>query len=460
MKVLLTCDDKRYRERIKECIGHKNTAVAEADSLSEAKKCLEEDTYDVLICTVPILSYADPHYVLNQLKEKAQDACHIIFLARHLDMPQVIRLVKAGLSTCLSRAEELPAYLEQLPATFTATPATAVKRPPISPDIYVKGISAEAREMYKQIDLVAPTDLSVIIYGETGTGKESVAHRLAMSRGATHAPYITLDCGCLSRELAASELFGCTKGAFTGAHEAKTGAFEEANGGTLFLDEIGNLDLEVQTYLLRALQERKIRKVGGQKETEVQVRIIVASNESLQEAVKKGHFREDLYHRLNEFEIIIPPLRQRTDDIPVFINRFLDETNQQLGKNVAGLQPEVLELFMTYSWPGNIRELKNIIRRACLLTPDDQLVGIESLPMDMVLPDSSLLASDAEAAGGPATAGLKSTSYRAELEHIATVLRQVNYNKTKAAALLNIDRKTLYNKLKKFPHRMGMGLNK
>lgn len=162
--------------------------------------------------------------------------------------------------------------------------------------------------MYEQIDLVAPTNLNVIIYGETGTGKESVARRMAISRS-PKAAYISLDCGCLSQALAASELFGCTKGASTGAHEAKAGAFEQAHGGALFLDEIASLDYQVQTFLLRVLQEKTVRRVGALKEVDVSVRIVVASNENLGAAVKKGVFREDLYHRLNEFEIVIPPLR-------------------------------------------------------------------------------------------------------------------------------------------------------
>jgi len=296
MKVLLIDDDKNLRERIKRMISNRNTQIAEAASLTEAKNQLQQQPFDVVVCSVPILSYANPHQVLRQLQQVTLESCQLIFLTRHIKVAEIIELVKAGLSTCLARPEELFSYLEKLPEETTPTcnlPSNNVRE-----KMYVRGVSVAANEMYKQINLVASTDLSVIIYGETGTGKESIARRLAMSRSAD-APYITLDCGCLSRELAASELFGCTKGAFTGAYEAKAGAFEEANGGTLFLDEIGNLDIEVQTYLLRALQERKIRRIGGQKETTVNVRVVVASNENLLEAVNRGQFREDLYHRLN-----------------------------------------------------------------------------------------------------------------------------------------------------------------
>lgn len=305
---------------------------------------------------------------------------------------------------------------------------------------YVRGVSEVAGEMYHQIDLVGPTSFSVIIYGETGTGKEAVAHRVARSGDVSgKAPYIPVDCGCLSKELALSELFGHEKGSFTGALSQKTGAFELANNGTLFLDEIGNLDYEVQGYLLRAIQERKIRRLGGSQEISINTRIIVASNENLAEAVQKGKFREDLYHRLNEFEIIVPPLRSRPEDLPLFIDYFITDTNLELDKMIKVPDPTALDLMQKYHWPGNIRELRNVVRRACLLTPDGCAISAKELPEEIT--------KYAAVAAACYTQALPVKARDITISKIKEALKTVNYNKTKAAKLLGIDRKTLYNKL-------------
>ncbi|MNX79055.1 Transcriptional regulatory protein ZraR [compost metagenome] len=375
----------------------------------------------------------------------------LIFITENVSICKASELVRNGLFTCLNRPVHIETILENIKlAEAHLNRMPDVPSPPKAKESaldvgrkYVAGVSDMAKEMYKQIDIVAPTPFSVIIYGETGTGKESVADRLSRSRNAA-APYITVDCGCLSKELALSELFGHEKGSFTGAISAKTGAFELADKGTLFLDEIGNLDYDVQSFLLRAIQERKIRKVGGAKEIPVNVRIIVASNENLQAAVEAGKFREDLYHRLNEFEIIIPPLRHRKEDIMIFANHFLQVTNRELQKSVMGIAGETEELFLHYEWPGNIRELKNVIRRACLLTQDGAFITKHSLPQSIRL---SAIAT---------TAAIRKTVVTAQaargigITEIEQALRTANFNKTKAAMILNIDRKTLYNKLKSF----------
>src|SRR5690606_3620299 len=226
-------------------------------------------------------------------------------------------------------------------------------------------------------DQVKDTNFKVIVYGETGSGKESVARRLCNGIYKDR-PFVAVDCGCLNKELAASELFGQTKGSFSGACDDKTGAFEEANGGTLFLDEIGNLDYSVQILLLRAIEERKIKKIGSNKEIDANVRIIVASNERLSEAVKKGTCRGDLYYRLNESDIVIPLLRERIEDLELFINFFIEEANRDLDKNISGVQPALLDKFYDYDWNGNIRELKNVIRRGCLMATNKITIGCMS----------------------------------------------------------------------------------
>ena len=262
-----------------------------------------------------------------------------------------------------------------------------------------------------------------------------------------------MDCGTLSKELAGSELFGHVKGAFTGALNDKEGHFEMANGGTLFLDEVTNLSYEIQAALLRVIQERKFRRVGGSKEMSLDIRVIVASNENLQDAYRKGKFREDLYHRFNEFSIIIPPLRNRKDDIPLFADFFLQKAKSELNKDIEGFEPEVVKLFMDYSWPGNLREFRNVIRRAALLN-SSRLISAKTLPWEITNAVAFVpSAENNHTNSGPAVTVNKESDLRnaaslAEYETIMNVLKQVNFNKTQAAEILKIDRKTLYNKLK------------
>src|SRR4029078_6708950 len=301
-----------------------------------------------------------------------------------------------------------------------------------------------------QIQIVAPTDYSIILYGESGTGKEVMAKTIHELSNRKHMPFIAIDCGTLSKELAGSELFGHVKGSFTGAITDKEGHFELANGGTLFLDEVTNLSYEIQAALLRVIQERKFKRVGGTKEMDVDVRIIVASNENLQDAYRKGKFREDLYHRFNEFSINLPPLRNRKVDIPLFADFFLEKTNKELGKNVEGYEDDVMQMFLSYSWPGNLREHRNVVRRAVLLTPSGKITA-KVLPWEIA--NSNARQPAQENLNGdnviiPKDLDLKDAAAKAEYDTIMNVLKDVNFNKTKAAEILKIDRKTLYNKIK------------
>lgn len=322
---------------------------------------------------------------------------------------------------------------------------------------YFVGQSPATKALYAQVDIVAGTNYSIILYGESGTGKEVIAktiHDLSDRRG---KPFIAMDCGTLSKELAGSELFGHVKGAFTGALQDKEGHFELADGGTLFLDEVGNLSPEVQATLLRVIQERKFKRVGGNKEITVDVRLIVASNENLQEAYRKGKFREDLYHRFNEFSINLPPLRSRKDDILLFADFFLQKTCKELNKEIKGFEDNVLQTFMEYSWPGNLREFRNVVRRAVLLTEPGKKITSASLPWEIT--NSNPFTAEPANTDIPVMAprtvnkeeiNLKDAAIKAEFETIMTVLQQVNFNKKKAAELLKIDRKTLYNKIKNY----------
>jgi len=330
---------------------------------------------------------------------------------------------------------------------------------------YIFNQSPSLQKIIDEISRVAPTNYSVILYGESGSGKEVIAQEIHRRSNRCNAPFVAIDCGALSKELAGSELFGHEKGAFTGAMNQKTGSFELANGGTIFLDEIANLSYDIQISLLRVIQERRLRRVGGVKDIQLDVRIIVASNEKLWEASKKGKFREDLFHRFNEFSVTIPPLRERKEDIMMFSRHFLGMTNKELNKAIKGFSSEVEEIFNSYVWYGNLRELKNVIKRAALLTDGDWIED-RALPFEITnfgkllfekLPSSpSAIDLEPVKAEVPESRSmlnettLKGVSIDAEYEMILQALKQTNFNKSKAARFLHIDRKTLYNKMKQY----------
>lgn len=299
---------------------------------------------------------------------------------------------------------------------------------------HIEGKSEASRQLYSYVELVAPTPMSVLILGASGTGKEYVAHRIHDLSARADRPFFALDCGAIPRDVAASEFFGHKKGAFTGADTDKRGAFEMANGGTLFLDEVGNLSYEVQVQLLRALQERRIRPVGGTQEIPIDIRLVCATNENLEEAVGEGRFREDLYHRINEFTIYMPKLSERGSDLFLFAELFIRHANEELNRTVEGFDSAAAELLASHSWPGNLRELNNVVKRAVLLTRGNKITTTELMQaMGQIRTDNVLQLHDEDT----------------ERQRIITALQQTNGNKAKAARLLGVDRKTIYNKIEK-----------
>ena len=299
---------------------------------------------------------------------------------------------------------------------------------------HIEGKSEASRQLYSYVELVAPTPMSVLILGASGTGKEYVAHRIHDLSARADKPFFALDCGAIPRDVAASEFFGHKKGAFTGADSDKRGAFEMANGGTLFLDEVGNLSYEVQVQLLRALQERRIRPVGGTQEIPIDIRLVCATNENLEEAVGEGRFREDLYHRINEFTIYMPKLSERGTDLFLFADLFIRHANEELNRTVEGFDSAAAELLASHSWPGNLRELNNVVKRAVLLTRGNKITTAElTQAMGQIRTDNVLQLHDEDT----------------ERQRIITALQQTNGNKAKAARLLGVDRKTIYNKIEK-----------
>lgn len=412
---------------------------------------------------VPVLiitGYSDIKVAVNVMKLGAYD-----YITKPLFPDEILVTVRKAIADAEASQNEDQQYVAPASSDGSAEPVKQARKSSLRTKAgYVMGSSEVSDNLFRQVDLVAPTNFSVIIYGESGSGKEAIAQEIHNRSKRKDMPFVAMDCGAISKELAGSELFGHEKGSFTGALQTKIGHFELANGGTLFLDEVSNLSYEIQVALLRVVQERKMRRIGGSKEIDLDVRIIVASNERLLDSARNGKFREDLYYRFNEFTIEVPALRNRRDDLMLFAGSFLETTNVELGKNVKGFSEEVKNDFVNYSWPGNLRELKNVIKRATLLS-DGELIEEKALPFEIVnykrlkdLDDEpaqaassgggALLSDNAD--GDEAKPSLKTVANEAEYDMIMQVLRDVNFNKSKAARLLNIDRKTLYNKMKQF----------
>ncbi|WP_088654341.1 sigma-54-dependent transcriptional regulator [Geofilum rhodophaeum] len=447
-KLLIVEDDLAFSRILKGFLEKKGFTTNTASNLKEARNLLLENVYKHCL-----LDYRLPDgtglELLQELRDKSP-GLQIIIMTAFSDVRTVVKAMKMGASDYITKPvnpDELLMLLRNSTKeeqTEVPTP-TAAPRPQQAnpPSKYITGTSPRAQQLQEFISLVAPTDMSVIIQGESGTGKEYAARAIHNASARSQKPFVAIDCGVLSRDLAAGELFGYVKGAFTGALQDKKGQFEQASGGTLFLDEIGNLPYEVQVKLLRALQEKVIQPLGSDKLIRVDLRLLVATNDNLAESVAQGKFREDLYHRLNEFKIAVPPLRQRPEDLMLFIHHFISEANRDLKRGVEEIAPEALQLFEKYDWPGNLRELRNTIRRMVLLTPGKS-AGLQALPEEML---SGLSTSHSTARVG---SDLKALQELNEKEQIAKVLQEARGNKSKAARLLNIDRKTLYNKMEKY----------
>ena len=418
--------------------------------------------FEIVLCDYRLGDKKDGKDILLEIKQHNPQTI-VLIITGYSDIKTAVDVIKAGAYDYITKPlipdevlNVLSAALNQqadyeTPTTDNAALNNGSKKNSAANAEFLVGQAAATKALYNQIDIVAPTNYSIILNGESGTGKEVIAktiHQLSSRKG---RPFIAMDCGTLSKELAGSELFGHIKGAFTGAINDKEGHFELANNGTLFLDEVANLSPEIQASLLRVIQERKFKRIGGTKEIEVNVRIIVATNENLQDAYRNGKFREDLYHRFNEFSIDLPPLRSRKEDIPLFANFFLQKTNKELNKNIEGFEDDVMKMFTSYSWPGNLREFRNVIRRSVLMNNGGK-ISTATLPNEITgfINQKSMAAVIETEVVKPVSLDLKDTASKAEYEAIMKVLKEVNFNKTKAAELLHIDRKTLYNKIKSF----------
>ena len=433
LSILIVEDDITFSLMLTTWLGKKGFVVRSSSSVSDAKRKLGEEACDLVISDLR-LPDSDGIDLLKWLKS-THPSLPLIMMTSYAEIQTAVQAMKLGAADYIAKPlnpDELLGKIKELVYVEEKAPA----RVPVSsaPDLYIEGQSQAARQLYEHVRLVAPTDMSVLVTGASGTGKEYIARRIHEQSNRSKAPFVAVDCGAIPKELAASEFFGHVKGSFTGAIENKTGAFVAAQGGTIFLDEIGNLTYEVQVQLLRALQERKVKPIGSNQEIAINVRLISATNENLRQAIEKGDFREDLYHRINEFTIRIPDLKERKEDLLLFANHFLDLANSELQKDIIGFDNDTMQLFQSYSWPGNLRQMKNVIKYATLLATGRYITRKE-LPEELT-----------ENLSSHTNIQLKNVEHERDL--IRKALQECGNNKTRAAQLLGIDRKTLYNKLK------------
>ena len=439
--ILIVEDDLTFATMLKTWLGKKGYEVETASTNARARKLLTTRDYSLILSDLR-LPDQDGIHLLSWLRD-LQKATPVIIMTSYAEIQGAVLAMKEGAADYVSKPVQPDELLKKIKEAISqeskVVAAPKESKENFATQNFLEGESEAARQLYNYVNLVAPTQMSVLINGASGTGKEYVAHRIHQLSKRADKPFIAIDCGSIPKDLAASEFFGHVKGSFTGALTDKVGAFEEANGGTLFLDEIGNLSYEVQVQLLRALQERRIRRIGSTKEIEVDIRLVSATNENLKESISKGNFREDLYHRINEFTLRMPALKDRQEDILLFANFFLDQANRELDRHLIGFDAAASEAMQNYSWPGNLRQLKNIVKRATLLAPGD-FISIRELGdeiLEHATPDAqqmqhSFVLHDEET----------------QKQRILNALQQTGNNKTKAAQLLGVDRKTLYNKLK------------
>lgn len=451
-RVLVIDDDPTFCRMLEGFLQRKGMDAKGVFSGEEALLTMEKETFDIILSDYR-LPEKDGIELLDEIREHHGPVPFII-MTSYADIRIAVRAMKLGAYDYVTKPVNPDEILLSIKGAMERNTATIIQQEQVVVPVkvsnaengYLTGESDISKRLQEHIKLVAPTNISVLIEGESGSGKEYVAKRIHEQSNRSARPFVSIDCGALSKELAASELFGHIKGSFTGAIQDKTGQFEAANGGTLFLDEIGNLSYDIQVQMLRALQERRIRKIGSNHDISVDVRILAATNEDLLDAVGRGDFREDLYHRLNEFKIQVSPLRERREDIPMFCAHFLQQANQELNKQLAGFAQDVMDIFLKYSWPGNLREMRNVIRRSALLSTGDR-VGKDALPPEMIQ-ESMGISSRRDLT--EQASDLRSVAGKTERDMIIQTLVKVNYNKSKAAKLLKIDRKTLYNKMKQY----------
>lgn len=445
MKNILIIDDDSYMCKL--LVNYLNQHGLHAESSYSAKGGLQKikkKKFDLVLCDYR-LPESNGLKLLTRIKT-LDPTIPVIIMTAYADVDVAVKSIKSGAHDYVTKPIQQEEILDMI---REVTAKKAKKESSLGfKEEFISGNSEAILQVMEHVRIVAPVEMTVLIEGETGSGKEFIARLIHYNSKRHNKPFIALDCGALPKSLANSELFGHLKGSFTGASFDKKGVFELANGGTLFLDEVSNLNLENQMKLLRALQERKITRIGDVKNIDLDIRIIVASNEELFEEVRRNNLREDLYHRLNEFKIRIPPLRERGEDILIFADRFIERASRRFNKKVSGYDTTVRDVFLTYPWYGNIRELKNVINRSVLLSHSERItvddIHEEIRNFRAVYTREERIGRKAE----KKQTGLKDAVLEAEKDVILNALIKANNNKSEAARILKIDRKTLYNKIK------------
>ena len=450
--ILIVEDDIAFGTMLQTWLRKKGFEVDKATSVGAAVKLLVDTSVDLVLSDLRLPDH-DGLRLLKWMREHNNNAPFIV-MTNYAEVQNAVLAMKSGAADYIAKPVQPDILLQKIKdalsvaadvkpvqtAPASAAPAKQARQKAAKADKkeasprYIEGKSEASRQLYSYVELVAPTPMSVLILGASGTGKEYVARRIHELSPRHDRPFFALDCGAIPRDVAASEFFGHKKGAFTGADSDKRGAFEMANGGTLFLDEVGNLSYDVQVQLLRALQERRIRPVGGTEEIPIDIRLVCATNENLAEAVADGGFREDLYHRINEFTIYMPKLSERGTDLFLFADLFVRHANEELNRDVEGFDSAAAEMLVSHPWTGNLRELNNVVKRAVLLARGKLITPAElTMAMPPVQPEPSMALHDEDT----------------ERSRIVAALRQTNGNKAAAARLLGIDRKTIYNKIER-----------
>ncbi len=438
-KSILIIDDDLYMVNLLDNYLKKEGYITH--TLTKGKpaiKILEKKSFDLVLCDIRLPDIEGTQLML-EIRQMAPKTA-IVMMTAYAEINSAVHCIKSGAYDYVTKPI--------LPENISSVVKKAIESKQLTQKDddfdFISGNCKKITELIEQTKLVAPTDMSVLIQGETGSGKEYIARMIHRNSNRKNKKFIAIDCGAIPKELAASELFGHKKGSFTGAITDKSGYFEQADGGTIFLDEIGNLSYETQVKLLRAIQQKIVTRVGDTSEIPVNVRIISATNSNLQIHAREGEFREDLYHRINEFKLELPPLRDRGDDILLFANHFLQQANRELNKNIEGFDADTVKAFKSYAWFGNLREMRNVVKRSVLITKSDMITS-DCLPEELKLNTEQLIT---VAEMPNYELNLKESSLQAERSVIEKALNECNHNKTRAAKLLNIDRKTLYNKIK------------
>lgn len=448
--ILIVEDDITFSIMLQKWLTKKGYNVDCVSSIGDAKQHIKGNKYHLILSDMrlPDQEGVDLLQWLNQLEITTP----LIMMTSYADIQSAVRTMKLGALDYIAKPfhpEDLLHKIEEAISGSKTKQTSTNQKKIFSSTIneeYIEGDSPAAQQLYKFVKLVAPTNMSVLIQGASGTGKEHIAKSIHNLSSRSKNAFVAIDCGAIPKDLAASEFFGHVKGAFTGALDDKKGAFIAANGGTIFLDEIGNLNYNTQIQLLRALQERVVRPIGSNETMQVDIRLIAATNEDLTQAITDGAFREDLFHRINEFTIRVPDLRERRDDILLFADFFLKEANKELGKEISTFTEEALLALRNYNWPGNIRQLKNTIRKATLLAQGDT-IELSDFQGDLI--DGKIGGfSDTSYNIPHPSSSIELYDEQDEKMKIISALKMTNNNKSQAAKLLKIDRKTLYNKLK------------